>query len=243
MQVIINADDFGMRPAANRAIFEAHRAGRLASTTLLVDGAAVEEAVDTARQCPGLGVGLHLNLDPFLGYDVDGYYGRTLSNVNPDKLRAAIDDLGDVEAEIERQFNRFFAFGLPMSHVDSHHNAHLLPEIFGAVVRIAGRYDVRRMRFYPTFYEDQTALYHTHAQTLNESGFVVPAHFRDFGDPQAVMQLGEGATELMAHLDKPGLGGEPWCEAQFERLMAAEAEARLAAQQAQIISYHLLGAA
>ena len=240
MQVIINCDDFGMRPAINQAVLEAHQAGRLASTTLLVDGAAVLEAVNIAQQCPNLGVGLHLNLDPYLGYDVDGYYGRTLSNVNPIKLQAAIENLADIEREIDRQFSRFITLGLVMSHVDSHHNAHLLPEIFQAVVRTASRYNVRKMRFHPTFYEAETDLYHHHAQILAENKFHIPPHFRDFGDPQATVNLAQGITELMAHLDRPGLGGEPWCEAQFERLMSAEVQYQLTDQNVSIVSYHAL---
>ena len=238
MRVIINADDFGMRTAINQAVLEAHRAGRLASTTLLVDGAAVTEAVAIAQQQSQLGVGLHLNLDPYLGYDVDGYYGRTLSNVNPAKLQGAIDNLAEIEAEIDRQFSRFLALGLAMSHVDSHHNAHLLPEIFGAVVRVAGRYGVRKMRFYPHFYEGDTDLHRRHVQILAENAFQITSHFRDFSDPSAMNHLEEGVTEVMAHLDKPGLGGEGWCEAQFERLLSPEVEAQLAAHGARLVSYH-----
>lgn len=238
MRVIINGDDFGMRAAVNQAILEAHQAGRLTSTSLLVDGAAAAEAVGIAQQQPELGVGLHLNLDPYLGYDVDGYYGRTLSNVNPAKLQDAIDNLAEVEAEIDRQFSRFLAFGLAMSHVDSHHNAHLLPEIFGAVVRVAGRYNVRKMRFYPDFYEGETDLYRRHTQILAENAFRTTTHFRDFSDPSATNHLAEGVTEVMAHLDKPGWGGEGWCEAQFARLLSPEVEAQLAAQGAHLVSFH-----
>ncbi|MCB0212153.1 MAG: ChbG/HpnK family deacetylase [Anaerolineae bacterium] len=240
MNVIINGDDFGMRPAINQAVFEAHQAGRLASTSLLVDGAAVGEAVALAQQCPQLGIGLHLNLDPYLGYDVDGYYGRTLSNVNPARLHDAINQLDAVEREIDRQFERFFALGLVMSHVDSHHNAHLLPEIFAAVVRVAGRYNIRAMRFYPSFYEQDRDLYHRHKHILAEKDFRVVDHFRDFSGPQAVAYLNEGVTELMVHLDKPGWGGETWCEAQFERLMSPAVEEQLRGQQARIVSYHVL---
>lgn len=240
MLIIINADDFGMREAANQAIVEAHRAGRLNSTTLLVDGAAVDSAVNLARQCPDLGVGLHLNLDSFLGYDVDGYYGRTLSNVNPEAYRQAIHNLADLEQAIEAQFERFFSFGLTMSHVDSHHNAHLLPAIFTSVIELAGRYNVRKMRFHRAFYEAEEALFEAHRRLLVERDFTTVTEFRDFGQPEAIFNLNSCSTELMAHLDKPGLGGEPWCEAQFERLMAETTLRPLTEQGAQLGSYHAL---
>lgn len=240
MLIIINADDFGLREAANQAIFEAHHAGRLNSTTLLVDGAAVDSAVNLARQCPELGLGLHLNLDPFLGYDIDGYYGRTLSNVSPQAYRQAILNLPDLEQSIEAQFERFFSLGLTMSHVDSHHNAHLLPEIFTAVVELAGRYNVRKMRFYRGFYERHDSLFEAHRRILTDQGFTTAAEFRDFGQPEAVFNLNEGPTEFMAHLDKPGLSGESWCEAQFGRLMSAATLSTLAGQGAQLGSFHVL---
>jgi len=60
--LIINADDFGLSPGVNRAIGELHQAEVVFSATLMVNMPGFEEAVDLARQCPALGVGLHFNL-------------------------------------------------------------------------------------------------------------------------------------------------------------------------------------
>ena len=46
----------------NRGILEAHRNGIVSSTTLLANGAAFAAAVAAARETPGLGIGVHLNL-------------------------------------------------------------------------------------------------------------------------------------------------------------------------------------
>lgn len=240
MQLIINCDDFGMDEAINQAVYQAHQAGRLFSTSLIFDWHALDSAVDIARQCPALGVGLHLNLDPFLGFDIDGYYGNTLSNVNPAYYNQIEQKLPEIQQSIAGQFDRFFKLGLSMTHVDSHHNAHLLPAIFPLVVQIASHFQVQKMRFRRGFYEDNTPLYEQHRHLLQEHGFKTVTDFRDFGQPDALNQLNEGVTEMMAHLRTPGPHGQDWCVHQFERLMSAEAGNALQTQGAQLISYAAL---
>ena len=61
-RLIVAADDFGMSPGVNAGILRAHREGILTETSLMVRGAAVQEAVALARDTPSLGVGLHLTL-------------------------------------------------------------------------------------------------------------------------------------------------------------------------------------
>ena len=61
-RLIVNADDFGLTKGVNRAIAELHRAGSLTSATLMVSGAAFEDAVEVARQSPTLDVGCHVVL-------------------------------------------------------------------------------------------------------------------------------------------------------------------------------------
>src|SRR5438067_10426812 len=61
-RLVINADDFGLSAGVNRGILEAHAAGTVSSTSLLVNAPGFADAVRGARSAPGLGVGLHLNL-------------------------------------------------------------------------------------------------------------------------------------------------------------------------------------
>src|SRR5947208_2483392 len=60
--LIVNADDFGLSPETNRGIIEAHERGIVTSASLMVRGAAVEEAALYARALPTIGVGLHVDL-------------------------------------------------------------------------------------------------------------------------------------------------------------------------------------
>jgi hypothetical protein len=58
-RVIINADDFGMSAEVNEAVIRAYKEGVLTSTSLMVTGAAFEQAVTLAKENPGLAVGIH----------------------------------------------------------------------------------------------------------------------------------------------------------------------------------------
>ena len=59
-RLVVTADDFGAAPEVNVAVVRAHRDGILTSTSLMVTGDAVEEAVRLARETSTLAIGLHL---------------------------------------------------------------------------------------------------------------------------------------------------------------------------------------
>src|SRR5437667_8360151 len=62
VKVIFHADDFGLAPAVNAGIVEAHQRGLLRSTSLMVSADAAEDAAALARSLPDLDVGLHVTL-------------------------------------------------------------------------------------------------------------------------------------------------------------------------------------
>ena len=108
--LVINADDFGASVGINRGIIESHAKGVVTSTSLMVYGRAVQEAVALSREHPGLGIGLH--------FDVWGEDEREF-------------DLGNHEAvreEYRRQLGEFERLmGRLPTHVDSHRHAHRQP--------------------------------------------------------------------------------------------------------------------
>jgi len=109
---IVNADDFGASTGTNRGIVECHTRGVLTSTSMMVTGAAVEEAVELSGAHPELAIGLH--------WDVIGEDEREF-------------DLSDHEAvrdEFAAQLSRFHELmGRGPTHVDSHRHMHRDPEI------------------------------------------------------------------------------------------------------------------
>ena len=110
--LIFNADDFGASSGINRAIADCHSRGVVTSTSLMVTGGAVEEAVAISRDNPGLAVGLH--------WDVLGEDERNFDTT----------DIGAVRDEFQRQLATFERLlGRMPTHVDSHRHVHSEPHL------------------------------------------------------------------------------------------------------------------
>lgn len=102
-RLIVNADDFGLTEGINQGIIEAHTEGIVTSTSLMVHGAAAEQAVRLAAEHPSLSIGLHFVDDT-----------------------PALDDPGHAAREFAAQLERFRELmGSGPTHVDSHHHVHM----------------------------------------------------------------------------------------------------------------------
>jgi predicted glycoside hydrolase/deacetylase ChbG (UPF0249 family) len=138
--LIVNADDFGASAGVNRGILECHTRGVVTSTSLMITGGAVAEAVSISRDHPALAVGLH--------WDVWGEGERNFD----------LDNLSAIRDEFRRQLDAFHRLlGRPPTHVDSHQHVHrqerLLP-VFRELVSPLGvpLRDDGRVRFVGGFY-------------------------------------------------------------------------------------------
>lgn len=154
-RLIVNADDFGISAEVNEAVIRAFREGVLTSTSLMVTGAAFQQAVDLAKQNPGLAVGIHLvavvgrsvlphSEIPAL-VDEQGNFSNnsTLAGLKYYFSRRARREL---RKELAAQFEKFHSTGLPLSHIDGHLHLHVHPVIFNAALELGGKYGARRMR-------------------------------------------------------------------------------------------------
>ncbi len=65
MRLIINADDLGRSPEANRAIFDLMDRGLVTSATVMANGPYVDEALSRVGHYPRGSFGVHLNLTEF----------------------------------------------------------------------------------------------------------------------------------------------------------------------------------
>lgn len=175
-RLIVNADDFGASEGTNRGIVECHERGVLTSTSMMVTGAAVDEAVELSRAHPRLAVGLH--------WDVVGEDEREF-------------DLGDHQAvrdEFALQLDRFHELmSRPPTHVDSHRHMHLdddIRDLFCELVAplgvpLRGDGQVRFVgRFYAQWEWGVSDLEHVSARTLEQI-------LRE--------EVSEGWTELSCH--------------------------------------------
>lgn len=154
-RLIVNADDFGVSEEVNEAVIRAFKDGVLTSTSLMVTGAAFEQAVKLAKENLGLAVGIHLvtvvgksvlrhSEIPTL-VDRDGNFSNnpTLAGLryyfSPRARR-------ELRKELGAQFEKFHSTGLPLSHIDGHLHLHVHPVIFNAALELGGKYGCRRMR-------------------------------------------------------------------------------------------------
>jgi len=154
-ELIINADDFGLSPGANRGIIEAWQRGILTSTSLMVRGAAFEEAAELAKAHPGLQVGLHLTLVQGRGVlpraglpalvDEAGNFGNdpVLAGMRYFFLKPLRKQLF---REIEAQITTCLDLGIPLSHVDGHLNIHMHPVVFDILCELMPKYGIGTFR-------------------------------------------------------------------------------------------------
>jgi hopanoid biosynthesis associated protein HpnK len=154
-RLIVTSDDFGVAPAVNEAVEQAHVHGILTAASLMVAGDAAADAVTRAKRLPMLGVGLHLVLvdgRPMLPVeqvpDLIDETGRfrtnmALAGVNFFFRRSVRRQLA---AEIEAQFAAFAATGLSLDHVNAHKHFHLHPTIAGLILSIGRRFGLSAAR-------------------------------------------------------------------------------------------------
>lgn len=154
-QVIVTGDDFGLSPEVNAGILRAHREGVLRGTSLMVAGAACEEAVAAARECPGLDVGLHLVVC------------RGRSVLPPERLVGAVDAAGNFAAspvlaglryffnqrvhsalrdECRAQIETHLKLVGYLHHIDGHLNFHVHPVLADILLELAIEYRVPCLR-------------------------------------------------------------------------------------------------
>ena len=133
-RLITTADDFGDTPAVNAAVRKAYREGILRFASLMVLRPGAAEAAAIARENPGLGVGLHLELC------ADEPEKAGLRYFFSPRARARLD------AEIRAQIEGLLALGVKPTHIDGHINVHVHPVIFPAVCRLAREYGIPRVR-------------------------------------------------------------------------------------------------
>lgn len=148
---ILNADDFGMSKAFNRAVLEGYHNGCLTSASLCANGKAFNAAVnEIIPECPNLGIGVHLNIiegksltkAPLLtnkkGKFNNGYLQLILKS-NDKKF------LEQVEFEFRTQIETVMNY-TKVDHIDSHVHTHAIPNIFKIAAKLAKEYNIPCIR-------------------------------------------------------------------------------------------------
>ena len=159
-KLVVNADDLGLAESVNRGIAETIEMGVVTSTSLMVNTPATDDAIRRLRYLRALGrpvsVGLHFNivLGPPLSACASLVDERTGEFLPLHSLIwrcvAKKVDLDDVQMELDAQLGRakqlLAKISMPVTHIDSHRHAHVLPGIFELVLRTAKAHGISHVR-------------------------------------------------------------------------------------------------
>jgi predicted glycoside hydrolase/deacetylase ChbG (UPF0249 family) len=156
LNLIVNADDFGISEAVNRGIVEAHEHGIVTSTSIMATGPAFEHAIELARLHPSLAVGVHLVLTdhrPLIGTSAaaslvraDGAFEPHLRQLLTRRLRGRVS-MAEVLRELDEQIRRVRAAGIAINHLDGHQHVHVLPGIAQVVAELAEAHGIFAVRY------------------------------------------------------------------------------------------------
>ena len=133
-RLIVNADDFGLTNGVNRGIIEARENGVLTSASLMVRGAAAEEAAAYAQQHPEFSIGLHFDAAEWR-YE-GGEWALVYQVVDASDARAVRDEFDRQLAAFTRVMRR------TPTHLDSHQHMHLNEPARSVLVAAAAKMNV-----------------------------------------------------------------------------------------------------
>lgn len=152
--LVFHADDLGFTHGFTDAIHRAHKHGNVTSTSLQSCGIAYDYARrNVLPDCPGLGIGVHLNVVECRGLrparrqpdlvDADGCfrgYGPLLRAALSRRTRQQIVE------EWRAQIEKAASDGIAIDHLNSHRHVHMVPWLFDPACELADRYGIPFIR-------------------------------------------------------------------------------------------------
>lgn len=148
---ILNADDFGMSKAYNRAVLDGYHNGFLSSASLCANGKAFNAAVnEIIPECPNLGIGVHLNIIEGRSLTKSKLLTNKRGKFNQSYLSLILKSndsvfLEQVEYEFRTQIETVMNY-TKVDHLDSHVHTHAIPNIFKITAKLAKEYNIPYIR-------------------------------------------------------------------------------------------------
>lgn len=253
--LIVNCDDLGSSASANRAIGDVMARGAATSATLMVP---CPWALDGVARARGGGIGVHLTLTcEYPAYRWRALTGARSLHDGQGYMRATTwavwddADLDDVRTECRAQIEQALAWGVDVTHLDTHMGVmQLEPRYYGVFLELAAEYRLP-VRMIGARAE---ALAGFPARALADAaGVVGPDHLIDLWKrprgalAQRLSDLRPGVTELFLHPveDGPELRAYDPTEADiragdYAEMTGPEFPALVAASGATLIGYRAL---
>jgi chitin disaccharide deacetylase len=153
--LIINADDFGLNENTNAAIVNCFEKGLCSSTTIMPNMPGFEHACRLAHEKKLLNhVGLHIVLTE--GYPLTeamkrqerfcDISGQFILNRTKRIFHLSVVEQQVLAEEIRAQVIKCRDNGLPLTHVDSHHNVHEELGVFFVLMHIMNEFEIPYLR-------------------------------------------------------------------------------------------------
>jgi predicted glycoside hydrolase/deacetylase ChbG (UPF0249 family) len=151
--LIVNADDYAYFKCVTDGILKAAAQGLVTATGVLANAPRFGEDVARLRACPGLDVGVHLNLTEGvpLTDELRTALARSSGRFAGKWYMAAailrgVVRLDAVEREWRAQIERCTASGVEVRFLNSHEHIHMLPALFALTQALARDYRIDHVR-------------------------------------------------------------------------------------------------
>lgn len=209
LEIMVNADDFGMNSDVNTAILGAFHDGLLTSTTVMANMPAFEEACAVASNELAGKIGVHLNLTE--GKPITEPIRRCNRFCTPEGefrprsrvWRLTPEELNAVSRELQAQVDACIRRGVVPSHLDSHNHVHTEWAIGRVVIEIARQFDIHGVRLARNCGRGKADWRNVYTRLYNErlqrAGLARTKYFGSMTDFASVGYSADGPVEVMVH--------------------------------------------
>jgi len=149
--IIVNADDFGLKPSINQAILTCFEKGYINSTSFLTNTAYFEETVYLINQNKVISnIGIHVDLAegrPISNFDMPEYLDNNGNwDLKKTDKKIKILDRGtkiSFTREIYAQIDKALSANISVTHLDAHYHLHTLPCFCPLFLQAAKHYNLK----------------------------------------------------------------------------------------------------
>ena len=214
--IIVNADDFGLRPSINQAIVNCFEKGYINSTSFLTNTPYFEDTVHLIKDYKVISnIGIHVdlaegrpitNFDKLTFLDDDGNWNLKETNK---KIRVLDKNTKALFIkEIYAQIDKALAANIDITHLDSHHHLHTLPCFYPLFLQAAKQYGLK-LRLAQTTNEGNYIKF-SYRKFINRRFKVDHVQYSDYFENVHHFLKSDhsrqGVTEIMLHPDLNELG-------------------------------------